>query len=171
MSEVRLERPTEAFQVALNHYMSLYKGKPAPGARKLHKYASDFPGWLKYIKELEKDLKTPSTQFVIVRNKDNAVIGMLDARHTIPSPHLGHIALSIAPTMRSKGYGYQAACLAIDYLYESFGIEDILYTCESENDGACALVQSLGGEYEKTVLWRKKNLYLDRYWIKAKGVE
>ena len=102
----------------------------------------------------------PATQYMLVREEDRKIVGMLQIRHYF-NPYLekygGHIGYSVAPSERRRGYAALMLKMALPKCRE-LGIEKVLITCISGNEGSKRTILKNGGIYESTV-------YEERYWI------
>ena len=104
---------------------------------------------------------------MLVREEDGKIVGMIDIRHTL-SPYLekygGHIGYSVAPDERRKGYAALMLKMALPKCRE-LGIEKVLITCISGNEGSRKTILKNGGVYESTVDEPDEGVRLERYWI------
>lgn len=112
--------------------------------------------------------KVMATQFITVRESDNKVVGFLQVRHTL-NEHLrnfgGHIGYSIRPSERRKGYATQQLRQALLWCKEELGLDKVLITCLTDNEGSRRTILKCGGVYESTIHEPDMNVDLERYWI------
>ena len=109
----------------------------------------------------------PATQYMLVREEDKKILGMLQLRHRLNSyleKYGGHIGYSVAPDERRKGY----ASYMLDKAFREcrkMGIDRVLITCLDSNEAGRRTILKGGGIYESTVYEPDKKAFLERYWI------
>ena len=128
--------------------------------------------WLAFNQLLEREETVPnglvpSEQFVFLRERDSAIVGMIQFRQAFNDflrDFGGHIGYSVHPDERRKGYASRMLreCLGV---CKSFGLERVLITCLVENEASRKTILANGGVYEKTVFCERDDVYLERYWI------
>lgn len=113
--------------------------------------------------------RVPSTQYMLVREEDQKIVGMIQIRHCF-NPYLekygGHIGYSVAPSERRKGYATQMLKMVLPKCRE-LGINNVLITCISGNEGSKRTILKNGGTYETTVYEPDEKIELERYWIEV----
>lgn len=118
------------------------------------------------VKENDPEGKVPSTLYLCVRKKDDALVGMIEFRHSIDHPILstfgGHIGYCVRPSERQKGYGTQMLALCLKPI-QTFGLHKILVTCQSTNEASKKIILKNGGVFESIVNDRDNKI--ERYWI------
>ena len=109
-----------------------------------------------------------ATNFITVRESDDRLVGMLQVRHYL-NDYLaqfgGHIGYSIRPSERQKGYAKEQLRQALIYCKETLGLEKVLITCLTDNEGSRRTILSQGGVYDGTVHEPERDRDLERYWI------
>ena len=112
--------------------------------------------------------KVIAIQFLSVRASDGKLVGMIQVRHYF-NEYLekfgGHIGYSVRPGERRKGYGKEQLRLALLFCKETLGLDRVLITCNTSNEGSRRTILSAGGVYENTVHEPDRNVDLERYWI------
>lgn len=112
--------------------------------------------------------KVQATQFLSVRESDGRLVGMIQVRHCF-NDYLeqfgGHIGYSVRPDERRKGYAREQLRLALSYCKGTLGLDRVLITCNTSNEGSRRTILSAGGVYENTVHEPDRNVDLERYWI------
>ena len=111
--------------------------------------------------------RVPATQFVYVRASDQRIVGMIQVRHEFNdylAKYGGHIGYSVRPDERRKGY---AARMLQEVLpvCRKLGLEKVMVTCLTDNEGSRRTILKNGGVYECTVHEPDENVDLERYWI------
>ena len=146
-------------------------GDSMDGTGGLRKF-EDPRDWIEYVTGHKDPLKVPegrvpSTQYMFVREEDRKVVGMIDVRHCLNdflAKYGGHIGYSVAPSERRKGYAALMLKTVLPKCRE-LGIEKVLITCVSGNEGSKRTVLKNGGVYESTVYEPDEGVDLERYWI------
>ena len=112
--------------------------------------------------------KVQATQFLSVRESDGRLVGMIQVRHYF-NEYLekfgGHIGYSVRPDERRKGYAREQLRLALSYCKGTLGLDRVLITCNTSNEGSRRTILSAGGVYENTVHEPDRGVDLQRYWI------
>jgi len=112
--------------------------------------------------------KVIATQFLSVRESDGKLIGMIQVRHYL-NEYLrtfgGHIGYSVRPGERRRGYGKEQLRLCLDWCKQTLGLDKVLITCNTSNEGSRRTILSAGGVYESTAHEPDRDVDLERYWI------
>lgn len=112
--------------------------------------------------------KVIATQFLSVRESDGKLVGMLQVRHYL-NEYLrsfgGHIGYSVRPGERRKGYGKEQLRQTLIWCKQTLGLDKVLITCNTSNEGSRRTILSAGGVYEGTAHEPDRNVNLERYWI------
>ena len=128
--------------------------------------------WIDDIKQYENDETCPkdkvsSDLYLAVRTSDNKIVGIIDFRHHINHPILsiwgGHIGYSVRPSERRKGYAKEMLRQNLLNCKE-YGLDKVLITCNSDNEGSRKTILANGGVFEKYIEVDGTNV--NRYWIK-----
>ncbi|QQS19722.1 GNAT family N-acetyltransferase [Candidatus Saccharibacteria bacterium] len=145
-------------------------GEHIPGSAGLG-IAESFDMWLQSSREryIAKDTRmVPSTVFLAKRISDNALIGIVDIRHTLDD-HLrfvgGHIGYTVAPQFRRHGYGTKILGAALSHC-KQLGLKRALVTCDKTNLGSAGVILANGGVLENEVVDNSR--VKQRYWIEIK---
>lgn len=129
--------------------------------------------WLADVRAIRNPATVPEgkvqgTLFLSVRESDGKLVGMIDVRHAL-NEHLrqfgGNIGYSIRPSERRKGYAREQLRLALTFCKETLGLNRVLITCKTTNEGSRRTILSAGGVYENTVHEPDRGVDLQRYWI------
>ena len=109
----------------------------------------------------------PATQFLLIRQCDNRLVGMIQIRHCFNEyleKYAGHIGYSIRPSERKKGYAKRMLKIALPFCKE-LGLQKVLISCNDTNIGSEKTIIANGGVYESTVTEPNTNRDLKRFWI------
>ena len=128
--------------------------------------------WLDEVERFSRPETVPegkvvSTQFILVREADDRLLGMLQLRHDL-NDYLrriaGHIGYSVRPSERRRGYAKRMLAMALDEA-RALGLERVMISCSVENEASRRTILSNGGVFESTVLDETDGELLERYWI------
>ena len=170
---MRLIEPATEYEKQIREYRSAFlaSGDSMDGTGALRRF-EDPRDWIAYSDSL-KDPRTvprgkvPSTQYMLVREEDGKIVGMIQIRHCF-NPYLekygGHIGYSVAPGERRRGYAALMLKMVLPKCRE-LGLDRVLITCISGNEGSKKTILKNGGVYESTVHEPEENIDLERYWI------
>lgn len=170
---MKLIEPTIEFDKQIRKYRKEFLdcGDPLEGATRLNQY-DDPQDWIAFLNKLKNPATVPQgrvqlTQYMLVREEDQKIVGMINIRHYL-NAYLerfgGHIGASIAPSERHKGYATQMLKLALSKC-RALGLDKVLVTCNSSNEGSRSLILKSGGTYESAVYDSTEGEYVERYWI------
>lgn len=101
-----------------------------------------------YAEKLEKaQIKT----FLLIRKKDDKVVGALNIRWNLPERgnlFIGNIGYGIRPTERRKGYNKINLYLGIVEA-QKIDLDKVKIVCEASNFGSVKTIEALGGILER----------------------
>ena len=172
MEQLRLVIPDERMINEINAYRQamLDAGSSMDGTGSLCRMEAE--EWLPYMalhasEETVPEGKAPVTQFVCVRQCDGRIVGMIQVRRRFTEflrLYGGHIGYSVRPDERRKGYASWMLAHVLPYCRE-IGLEQVLISCLTDNEGSRRTILKNGGVYESTVHEPQANVDLERYWI------
>ena len=124
----------------------------------------EYEEWLDRI-ENNKDI---ADTFIVIRQSDNKIIGIIDIRYELYNDFLknyaGHIGYSVRPTERRKGYNKINLYLGLLECRKQ-GLKNVMLDCEKNNLGSAKTIQALGGVLEREYLDDELNEMEQVYWI------
>ena len=170
---MKLIEPTTEYEGQIREYRKefLDSGDSMDGTGALRRF-EDPREWIAYSDSLKDPGtvppgKVPSTQYMLVREEDRKIVGMIQIRHCF-NPYLekygGHIGYSVAPSERRRGYAAQMLKMVLPKCRE-LGLDRVLITCIRGNEGSKRTILKNGGVYESTVHEPEEDIDLERYWI------
>jgi predicted acetyltransferase len=92
---------------------------------------------------------------------DDEYAGRITLRHRLTEPLLtwgGHIGYSVRPSARRRGHASHALALMLP-IAADLGIEQVLVTCDTDNEPSRRTIERNGGVYEDTRVGKL------RYWV------
>ena len=168
-----LLRPTEAYIPQYEDYRRefLEYGGSMDGAGPLRRCESGRV-WLDHVERYSRPETLPegkvlATVFILVREEDDRLLGMLQLRHYL-NDYLrriaGHIGYSVRPSERRKGYAKRMLAMALPEA-KALGLERVMISCHEDNEGSRRTILSNGGVFDSTVWDEEDGKMLERYWI------
>ena len=128
----------------------------------------DFAGWLDRVHDNALGINIPEGKVAatfLVAILDGEIVGRISIRHELNDFLFnfgGHIGYMVRPLHRRKGYAKEMLRLAL-VRASQIGIERALVTCNDDNYGSIAVIESQGGVLENIV--QENGKPLRRYWI------
>jgi predicted acetyltransferase len=170
---MKLTEPTMEYEQQIRAYRKAFLecGDSMDGTGGLRDFENP-EDWIRFS-ENNKNPETvseglvPATQYVLVREEDHKIVGMIQVRHCFNDyleKYGGHIGYSVAPDERRKGYASQMLEMVLPEC-RKLGIGKVLITCRKGNEGSRKTILKNGGIYESEVYEPDNKVYLERYWI------
>lgn len=98
-----------------------------------------------YIETCQHDIYADrQLRFMIERQVDGSVVGIVDLFDYDPSNHRAELGLVIDSAYRSQGYGHEAMLVLIEYAREVLDLHQLYAYIFVENTSACMLYRKLG---------------------------
>ena len=168
-----LLRPTAEYIPQYEEYRREFLdfGGSMDGAGSLRRLESG-RAWLDEVERFSRPETVPegkvvSTQFILVREADDRLLGMLQLRHDL-NDYLrriaGHIGYSVRPSERRRGYAKRMLAMALDEAHK-LGLERVMISCSVENEASRRTILANGGVFDSTVVEETDGELLERYWI------
>ena len=170
---MKLIEPTMEYDKQIQAFRQefLTSGGSMDGSGSLRKFDRT-QDWIDQVNALKNSETTPSqlvpcTQYIYVRESDNKIVRVIQIRHHFNEflkKYGGHIGYSVCPGERRKGYATQMLREILPKC-KALGIDNVLISCVTGNEGSRKVIINNGGVYESTVYEPSKKVYLERYWI------
>lgn len=173
MEQLRFIRPTKEYEKQAYEYIQEFidYNSPINGVGGLNRYINNYDEWLKKLEEdrnrIPDEERVPSETFMLIREKDNKLLGIINIRLALNKAlleHGGHIGYSIRPTERRKGYNSYQLYQALK-LCNKLDIKKVLITCNKDNIASSKSIKKFGGILENEVIDPTDNILTQRYWI------
>ena len=168
-----LLRPDESFIPQYEDYRRefLEAGSSLDGTGPLRRIA-DGREWLRHIRSYESAETLPegrvlATQYILVRERDGRLLGMLQLRHYLNDylrEYAGHIGYSVRPSERRRGCAKRMLAMGLDEA-RRLGLERVMISCAEGNEASRRTILANGGVYESSVWDESDGEMLERYWI------
>jgi predicted acetyltransferase len=105
----------------------------------------------------------------LIADAAGEVVGRTSIRHQLNAYlafHGGHIGFAVRPAFRRRGYATEILRQSL-IIARSYGIDPVLITCDDDNVGSAAVIESSGGSLERVVPASESDtgVAFRRYWI------
>ena len=149
----------------------LARGDSMDGAGPMRRIA-DAGEWLERVRLYESEDTLPegkvlATQYVLLRESDGKLLGMLQLRHYLNdylAKYAGHIGYSVRPDERRKGYAKRMLAMALEEA-RALGLHRVMISCADDNVGSRRTILANGGAFHSTIWDEEDQVMLERYWI------
>lgn len=108
-----------------------------------------------------------SKTFLLIRNSDNKLIGMINVRWNLTEEMKkfgGNIGYGIRPIERRKGYNKINLYLGL-LEAKKLGLDKVMLDCEASNIASSKTMKALGGVLERTEIDPYDGILTSVYWI------
>ena len=177
MENLRLIKPNIDFEKqVLEMVQEFYEDGSTPyWSSWIKKYSNNYKLWLEYLKQCESEDTVggnivPASQYILIREFDNKVIGFISVRHRLNDlllEHWGHIWYSIRPSERRKHYALWEV-FAVLNIFRDLWIEKILAVCDKSNIWSIRIIEDCGWVLENEIIDPTDWELIQRYWIDIK---
>ena len=168
-----LLRPTAEYIPQYEEYRREFLdfGGSMDGAGSLRRLESG-RAWLDEVERFSRPETVPegkvvSTQFILVREADDRLLGMLQLRHYLNdylAQYAGHIGYSVRPGERRKGYAKRMLAMGLEEA-RALGLGRVMISCAVDNEGSRRTILANGGVFHSTLWDEEDQETLERYWI------
>ncbi|MCL2217328.1 MAG: GNAT family N-acetyltransferase [Defluviitaleaceae bacterium] len=176
MEKLMLVKPTDEYFDEICEYRQEWLDNDSHSHGDLHLYdTSDIALWIKNCRLYENRETLPDSQYVehveceqfmLVREGEKRVLGMVNFRHHLENPYLakhwGNIGFGVRFCERGKGYSKAILKLCLEKCRD-YGLDKILVTCDPDNAASRRTIISCGGQFEGIV--QTGDEIDERYWI------
>ena len=168
-----LLRPTAEYIPQYEEYRREFLdfGGSMDGAGSLRRLESG-RAWLDEVERFSRPETVPegkvvSTQFILVREADDRLLGMLQLRHyrnDYLAKYAGHIGYSVRPGERRRGYAKRMLAMGLEEA-RALGLGRVMISCAVDNEGSRRTILANGGVFHSTIWDEEDQETLERYWI------
>ena len=170
--EIKSIEPTEVFCEAFGQLIQEFHAageiEQPPGS--CWKDEDDFAIFMRRVRDYARgenlpDGWVPDSGYWLIRGE--RILGACDIRHRLTEALQdfgGHIAYSVRPTERNKGYGTLMLKLALEKA-RALGIDRVLITCDADNIASARVIQKNGGALDSESHSEQTGRVTQRYWI------
>lgn len=172
MEKLTLVSPSMDWEKEILAYKEAFGEEHLHGGNRLQE-TDDLSDWLQHLEKAGsasscEEGRSPSTTFLCIRERDQAMVGICNIRHDLNQDFLmtiaGHIGYSIHPDKRRMGYATEQLRLAL-LEAKKLGINRVLVTVADWNTGSQKTILANGGILENTYYDEKDDEVMLRYWI------
>ena len=172
MEKLTLVSPSMDWEKEILAYKEAFGEEHLHGGSRLQEI-DDLSAWLQHLERAGsasscEEGRSPSSTFLCIRERDQAMVGICNIRHDLNQDYLlhiaGHIGYSIHPAERRKGYATEQLRLAL-LEAKKLGIERVLVTAADWNIGSQKTILANGGVLENTYYDEADDELMLRYWI------
>jgi predicted acetyltransferase len=106
----------------------------------------------------------------LVAEVGGEIVGRTSIRHHLDDYlafHGGHIGYGVRPAFRRRGHATEILRQSL-VIARSFGVEQVLVTCDDHNVASAAVIETCGGQLERVVPAHESDddVAFRRYWIR-----
>lgn len=173
MSTIKLIKPSLDYEEQIWDYRQefLDHGDSLDGTAGLQQ-ANSAEEWIQSIErnsreETKDKVLVPASSYLLVRENDDRVVGMIQIRHRLNDYLLnfgGHIGYSVRKSERQKGFAKEMLRLALKKC-SPLGLEKVLLTCDKNNPASAKTILANSGVLENEV--QNNGRTTQRYWVQV----
>jgi predicted acetyltransferase len=165
----RLEAPDVGYEASYLDAVEEFLAEGRTDEAAVHDYPS-FGAFVRHLRDQARGIGLPDgyvagSTFWLV--DAGVFVGRVEIRHELNDALRrfgGHVGYSVRPSRRRQGFGTEALNLALVQC-RTLGIEQVLITCDVDNEASRRIIERNGGVLEDMIKVPGRPVTTMRYWI------
>jgi predicted acetyltransferase len=135
-----------------------------------HEPGMEWSAYLRMLDDQRRGLDLPDSHVpstFLVADVGGTIVGRVSIRHELNNfleREGGHIGYCVLPGYRRRGHATEILQQGLTII-RAIGVDRVLVTCDDDNAGSAAVIESNGGELESVTRTAPSKPLKRRYWI------